>query len=236
MFKKFNLFALLLGTLTTRGAIAEPTPEDIASEPLDKVVRAEVQAGSGLTAGEVARRSLVHSPNVQLKKTQLMRAAAEVDQALYGYLPSVTATARYTRLSKQPTSPAFNLVTAPGADAGPLPAGSALFNAPVSFATLSNQYALEANLAVPISDYFLRVAPANQAARASYESSRHDLKATERAALADAQAAYYTWLRGRLNLVVAQRALAQARAHLGDVKQAEAVQQLEQLLSLAEVE
>lgn len=196
--------------------------ETRSSSPYAARVDAEF-VPSGLTASDVAARAVATSPELEANKQDLIEAAAQVDQALAAYVPSLTLKASYARLSDPGSEPIGNILVAPGAPAGPVPPGTQLVNAPLEFASISNQYALEANLLVPVSDFFLRVAPAHGAAREQYAASRHSFAAKRAAVGADARVAYYTWVRSRLSEVVAEQALALSQSHLSDVNQAFAV-------------
>jgi len=136
------------------------------------------------------------------------------------YLPRLTLTGRYTRLSKPESSSAGSIVAAPGAPAGPIAPGTPLVNVPLEFPTLQNQYTFQANLTVPLSDYFLRIRDTHGTATERQRAARESTAAAERDAGLDAELAFYAWVRARLGLGVANRALEQARAHLTDVRAA----------------
>lgn len=177
----------------------------------------------GLTANDVARRSTGTSFEVMARRAELAAASAEADRALSGYVPRVTLTARYTRLSEVEGGAAGSIVAAPGIAEGPIPPGTPLVSVPLSFPTLQNQYLLQASLTVPVSDYFLRVAPQNAAASRAEAAASHSVESAERRAAADARTAYYGWVRARLGVVVTEQALEQAKGHLADAQQALAV-------------
>jgi outer membrane protein TolC len=67
----------------------------------------------GLTAEETARRAEATSFEVEARRADLEAAAAAVDQALLGYVPRLSGTARYVRLSSIETPIAGNIVAAP---------------------------------------------------------------------------------------------------------------------------
>lgn len=206
----------IAGALFVHGsALAEELPERTAFEvDLDR----QLGVPGGLTSELTARRAVASSFDVGARRSELLAAAADADRALLAYLPEVTASASYTRLSDVGTQVLGTVVGAPGEPDGPLPAGAALFNVPIALATLLNQYVLEANLLVPISDYFLRVAPASQAAAYLERAATANL-ATARARVAtDARVAYYGWVRSRLAIGVAEQALRDAEAHLADAR------------------
>jgi len=217
---KTSLFALLTAlslTTVTRASADEPT----ASEPsFQDLIAAELGGGGGLTADEVARRATQSSYTVRARSEELLAAAADVDRAVSAYIPQVKLIASYTRLSDTGTKSASNIVAAPGAPPGPLGPGTPLVNVPLAFDTPLNQYSTEATIAVPLSDYFLRVHPLHEAAKLGEVAARERVRGEKLKAAADARLAYYDWVRSRLNLIVAEQSLVQARGHLGDAKTA----------------
>jgi outer membrane protein TolC len=157
---------------------------------------------------------------VSARQAELEAAAADVDRAMAAYLPRLTLTGRYTRLSKTDSSSAESIVAAPGAPAGPIAPGTPLVNVPLQFRTLQNQYTVQANLTVPLSDYFFRIRDAHGTARQRYAAARQSVAAAELDAGLDAKLAFYAWVRARLGQDVANRALQQSRAHLADARAA----------------
>jgi outer membrane protein TolC len=123
--------------------------------------------------------------------------------------------ARFARLSPVTNAPVGNLVIVPPqAPTGPIAPGTPLLNETVVFPVYLNQTSLAAGLQVPLMDYLLRIPSVNEAARQQREASRWSVLATRRQVAADAREAYYAWARSRLQVVVAQQALLQTRAHL----------------------
>lgn len=204
------------------GLVALPSVAQAESSFEHDLAR-EVAVPGGLTARQVTSRASSASHTVSARRAEVEAAAAGVDRALSAYLPRVTLSGRYARLSDPGTSEASNIVVAPGSPAGPLPPGAPLVNAPLSFPVLRNQWSFQASLGVPLSDYVTRFGDLHTGARLGREASEHGLAASERAARAEAAIAYFTWVRARLSVLVAGRALDQARAHLADAKVAEEV-------------
>ncbi len=194
-----------------------------AASTFDQDVAREVAVPGGLTAREVAGRASGASHTVSARRAELEAAAAGVDRAVAAYLPRVTLSGRYTRLSDPGGSDAGNIVVAPGSPAGPLPPGAPLVSVPLSFPVLKNQWSFQASLGVPLSDYFTRLGSIHQGARQSRDAGEQAVLASERAARAEAAIAYFSWVRARLSVLVATRALEQTRAHLADARVAEEV-------------
>lgn len=198
---------------------ATPAPGAPAAAGFAELFGAELGAG-GLTSDDAARHALRSSPSVQARQAELAAAAAEVDRATLAYVPVTTVTARYARLSDVGGGSLGNLVMAPGAPPGPLGPGATLVNVPLRLESPENQVTFQASLLVPVSDYFLRVAPAREAATLSRDAAKESVEVARQRGVADARIAYYAWVRARLGVVVAEKAAEQARAHLGDVKAA----------------
>lgn len=201
------------------GAPAAATASPAGTEAsLDELIDSELGTRGGLTADEVARRAVETSPTVAGRGAELSAASAGLDRAHLAHLPTTTLTGRYARLSDTQNGSLGDLVIAPGAPPGALPAGTQLFNVPLSVENPLDQYVLQAAVSVPVSDYLLRLRSARQAAEHGLKSASDNLSASRRKAAADARLLYYDWVRARLGALVAERALAQARAHLADAR------------------
>jgi outer membrane protein TolC len=214
-FTKTSILALLLGL-----ALATPT-RAFAQAPteaptFDDLVAAEVGKAGGLTADEVARRSAASSYGVRARSEQLLAAAAEVDRAAFAYIPRVTVSSSYMRLSDTGGGSAGNIVAAPGAPSGPIAPGTQLVNVPLAFETPLNQYSFQASISVPISDYLFRIGQAHSSAQHGETAAKQRVISEKLSARADARLSYYSWVRARLGVIVAEQALAQARGHLAD--------------------
>ncbi|APR80256.1 outer membrane efflux protein [Minicystis rosea] len=209
-------------------AAAAPARAQSSSAPdrrgaLEARLAAAVAPSGGLTADEVAARSAATSFDVQARRAEVEASAAAVDQAIIGFFPRVTLTARYMRLSPIADASLGTLVSPAGVDvkqATPLPQGTQLVAVPFTIPSLSNQTVLQANITVPISDYVFRLAQGYSAASRSVKAAELNERAAKLKAAQDGRVAYYTWARARLSAIVAQQALEQSRAHLADVRAA----------------
>jgi outer membrane protein len=199
---------------------ASPAAGDTASADasFDRLISAELGRPGGLTSETAATRAKETSPALRKQREELRAAAADVDRALAAYFPRLSVEAQYTRLSDVGDSELGNLVAAPTAGPGPIPAGAPLVNVPLEFPQILNQYSVTANLVVPVSDYFLKVAPSHRAAKFARESTAQNLEIEKLDADAGARYAYYDWVRAKLGAIVADQALAQTQAHLNDLK------------------
>jgi outer membrane protein TolC len=102
-------------------------------------------------------------------------------------------------------------------DSGGVPVTA--FNVPaLSFDTPLNQYSLTAQLAVPISDYVLRISHNYASASHAESAKRIDLEAETLQVAADAKVGLFNWIRAKGQVVVAREALARDKAHAEDAK------------------
>lgn len=200
-----GLFAFA-ASLAGRPAIAQtrpaPTPNTPSAAPaagtpanaearLPDLLRAKPGA---LTAEQVGRRAAQTSYSAKASEEGIRAAAARVDAAWASYLPRITTTARYTRLSDLTPPAAF------------------------PFPVVLNQYLLQASIVVPISDYFLRINEAYTAVTQAEAAARADLVAAKAKSAADGKVAYYGWLTARASQVVAETTLELQKTLVQDAK------------------
>ena len=183
-----------LGLVSQRGWAEELNVESSA----DRAVRASYEAAAARSAGRSAQ--------------------ARVDDASYAFLPRLGLSARYVRLSDFTPSPLFPFaIAATGAPAGTV-SPPTVSTGPVSIAPILDSFALDATLTLPVSDYVLRLARGLQAAKHGRDAVEWDsVVAAARARLAG-KISFYEWIRANASVDAAQRSLAEARAHLADVK------------------
>jgi outer membrane protein TolC len=215
------LGSLALGAalVSTQAALAAPQErEGEGTGTLDSKLGRVLGTPGGLTSTTVAERAEATSFDVKAQQADVETAAAGVDQALIAYFPRLAGVIRYTRLSSIEQTSAGTLVAAPNAPAGPLAPGAQLVNVPLSFPIILNQYLVQATLNVPISDYVLRIPQGYASATKSAKAAELNEKATRLKVAADGKATYYSWVRAKLQRVVAEQSVAQAKAHLVDVR------------------
>ncbi len=238
--------AFLLATLCSLDAQAQPAPPEPEADPeAEPLGRPEAQAlppeeqslktiaerlqkilgrGGGLTSDQVGRRAAATSFDVKAKLQEVRAAEADVDRAVMAFVPRLTLTGRYTRLSRVDDSsvgPDQGSLVGTTAPPGPLPPGAPLIGIPASafsFPQVLDQWLLNANLTVPISDYVLSTSKAHTAAKTSRRAAELGVQATRLQAAANAKVAYYDWVRARLAQVVANESASQAKAQLDAVK------------------
>jgi outer membrane protein TolC len=179
----------------------------------------EVPAGSGgtLNAETVGQRAAQTSFTLKAAEQNLTAAGARAEQQWSNYLPRVGLVARYTRLSEF-AAPSFSEggfivgTRAPPGTINPSPTQAVDFSFPLVF----DNYLLQATIAIPISDYFLRIGKSYTASTLSEDAARFDVVAARAKSYADGKVAYYTWLRSRGAIHVAEQTLAVAQAHQKD--------------------
>ena len=206
----FLLAALCMPALA---AAAEPSPS-----PLDTKINEQTSQGSGLTSDEVVKRAKATSFELRGEQEKIRAATAAVDQALAGYIPRLTVTGRYTRLSSITQGDLGTLVAAPGVGPGPIPAGTPLVNVPLEFPVLLNNTSFQGQLVVPLSDYFLRVPHSVGSARSNERAAVYNQTTVSQQVGLDSRTQYYDWVRARLQQIVAEQSLEQQKANLSDVQ------------------
>jgi outer membrane protein TolC len=197
---------------------AGPSARVVATENPAPLIEAPVPGG--LSSDAVARRAADTSHNVRARDAERAAADAVVAQAQAGFIPKLSGSARYTRLSKIDQPSLGNLVVAPNSPPGALAGDANLAAVPLSFPVPLNQYSLQAQLQIPLTDYALRLPQLYAAAQRNAEASALMARATRLRVATDARVLYYNWLRARLQTTVAARTLEQARQHLADARAA----------------
>jgi outer membrane protein TolC len=215
--KTLSIAVLLAAVSVARGARAD---DDLSADrPLISATP------GGLSAGQVAQRAGQSSPQARAAEAALRAAQARVEQARALYLPRLTGTARYVRLSDftPPTVGSGSLVGTLAPAGTPNPPSQSV--GPLSFRNILDTYYLQAGLVVPLSDYVLRIGPNHAAAGHAVEAAQHDIRAVTERAAAEGKVAFFQWLRARGAVAVASQALADQRAHLADAQKLEAAGQ-----------
>jgi outer membrane protein TolC len=220
---------------------AAPAAPTLPPQMPDPIAAALAPRPGGLTPEEAGRIAARIRPSVRSKQEDLRAAAARVDQALVSFFPRLSLSATMTRLSPIDTPSlgtivGFNdpkLTTAGPAFVGPCSAaaptgpqclldanGKPAGASPLKFDVPLNSYNLTASLAVPVSDYVLRLSHSYAAASHNEKAARLSADAEGLQAASDGKIAYFNWVRARGGVVVAAEAVEQARAHVDDAKKA----------------
>ncbi|OQB09769.1 MAG: Outer membrane efflux protein [Deltaproteobacteria bacterium ADurb.Bin207] len=210
-----------------------PAPPD-AAHVRQRLNEALAPQPGGLRAADVARRAEMSSPEVRAKQQAVAAAAAKVDQAAWLFLPRATLLARYVRLSEVASANLSDRGSILGTD---LPAGQPVpvvcpmgpgstpdqcyvraQGVELSFPILLNMWTLQGTLAIPLSDYVLRLSQNHASATNSKRAAETQEKAARVKTQLDAKTAYFNWIRAQGGLLVAEAGLATAGAHLKDVR------------------
>lgn len=211
------------GTTTAPAPSAAPSsnasPASSTGAAASAGAASEAFSAGGLTADTAADRAIATAKSVKVDEAKLRAVAAAVDTAWDAYLPRLTFTGRYTRLSPidLPSFGSGSIVFAP-TPAGPIPPGTQLYGGSFSFPVFLNNYLLQASIAIPLSDYVFRIYQAHEAALKNEDAAKWTAKVTQQQTRLDARVGYYNWLRARGSVIVAEAAIGQSEAHLKDLK------------------
>lgn len=177
--------------------MARPTPLHVAAALLLLPATAAAEPPRPLTADLVAREALRSNPLLDAAEAELAAAESGVDEALIAFFPRVSAGTRWSQLSREDSS-------VPGL--------------PVRLPQILDPFSASVTVVAPLSDEWLRIAPAHTAARHLEGAARLGLRATVRDVETDARLVYWTWVRARLSVEVAAQAQRQAQEHLRDLR------------------
>jgi outer membrane protein TolC len=155
----------------------------------------------GITSDQVATRAAQTSYQAKAAEETVTAASEHADSAAANFVPRVGLLGRYTRLSDF-TVPKFSFAGSP----------------PVGFPMVLDQWITQATITIPISDYFLKINQAYTAATKQEEAARFDVATARAKSYSDGKIAYFTWLRARGALGVAEQNAAVAQAHLKDAQ------------------
>jgi len=177
----------------------KPAAPQAAEDTFEKDLDALFSEG-GLTAEQAAARSIKSSPTVRRSVADIEVAIAQAEQAELSRVPRIGASFTYTRLSD--------------VDSALVIPGGGSFEFPVFL----NTYSADANININLSDYVVRYPKLIAAARLGEEVARVSRRSSEVNAGQDARIAYYEWVRSKLQVLIAQRQLAQVRSTLGQIR------------------
>jgi len=180
---------------------AAEQPDAAGSSEAERPTRAEpghpaallTGKAGGLTSERLAARAVATSFTAEQKQKEVEVAAANLDRALYDFMPRLAGQVSYYRLSAVDSSSAAS---------------------PIQIESPQNSTSFTASLTLPLSDYVLRLTPARAAAQAQLDGSRESLTATRRKTSYEARALYYDWVRAELEAAAAAQNLELGREHL----------------------
>lgn len=200
---RFSLYACLLLASSETNSLGER-------------IDALVNRPSGLTADTVAARAVSTSYSLQARQQEVRAAVEQVNQAVVNFIPRITPSVRYTRLSNFHNPSLGNIVFAK--NPGPVQDIRLVEAVPLAFPIYINQTLIQLNITVPLLDYVMRIPFAYSAARSNERAAALNARASELQIAADARVLYYTWARSRLQVAIAEQALDQARQHATTVR------------------
>lgn len=184
-----------------------------------------LREAGGLTADKAAQKAVDSSATVAQAKAAQRVASAASDLALVSAIPRLDLSARYTRLSRvkqggfgsapsQAEIDATNALIAGVND----PEAQLLFQGIIdqsvalstfTFPQVLDQYLLKATLTFPVSDIFLTLLPAYNASVAFADAQELQVKAQREIVALQAREAFYSYVRARAAMAVAEASLAQ---------------------------
>jgi outer membrane protein TolC len=151
----------------------------------------------GLTADQVAARAQDTSNEAAAQRDAIRAAEARLEQAKVAFLPRMTLTGSYTRLSPVTVNLGPSAITFP-----------------------QDQFVGIASLDIPLTDYVFKLSQSYAAASHSKRAEELNEQAARLKAAYDGRVKYYSWLQARAGVIVSERALDQSRAHLEDARHA----------------
>jgi outer membrane protein TolC len=195
------------------------TPRE-APTARDQVSEAFTPQTGGITANDVAKRAVATSKTIAAKNAELRAAAAQVDYALYQYLPKVTLKAGYTRVSRVVNSmgSGYLLGTQNEIDATHPFDPNRVGTAKISFPVFVDYYSLSAGLSVPLSDYVFRTYQSIEGTKQNREASELNIKAEHAKVEGDARVAFFNWARAIGQVAVTEKSIDRVKARLKDAE------------------
>jgi outer membrane protein TolC len=144
-------------------------------------------------------------------------AQAGVDQAAFAFLPRLSLSATYTRLSDFTPSPLFPFsIVGTDAPAG-TPSPPSVSTGSVSIAPVLDMYAADATLTVPLTDYLLRLPRGLEAAKHGRDAAQWELAFVAARTRLAGKLAFYEWLRANAAVDLAKQGVTEQQAHLAEV-------------------
>jgi outer membrane protein TolC len=170
-----------------------------------------------LTAASSAERAVRASYEAAAARSTQSAAQARVDEASYAFLPKVTVSARYARLSDITPPALFPFSLAATNAPGGTPSPPTTSTGPVSVAPVLDNYVVDATLLLPITDYVLRLARGLDAAKHGREAAAWETVVADSRARLAGRISFYEWVRANASVEAAKKSVAEQRAHLTDV-------------------
>jgi outer membrane protein TolC len=181
-----------------------------------------VQPG-GLTSEECVRRALKIAPEIEAARADIAEQEAATLRVMADYVPDVSLRASYQRTSRVNSGFTFGGDGALGDLSEPtrsvLSELGTVFDQQLRFDPPLNNYAIQATLRAPLSEYAWQIVPALRAARSNEAAADYRRQAQRLRVALSARLAFYRWLRALAHVGVAEEAVEAARARLADARQ-----------------
>jgi outer membrane protein TolC len=172
----------------------------------------------GLTADQVVRQALVTSPELKKARTAVSRAEANKQRAKIAFVPRVDLTGRFTHMSRVKMG-AFPMVFVNnprvGADGVTV---EGIDNLSFAFPQVLNQWYSQAAVVVPVTDFFLTIAPMYKTAKLSADVALQQERAKRLQVAYDARVTFYQYCHLKGGLVVAQASVGMYEATVRDLE------------------
>ena len=202
------------------------SPRPPAIDPTRTALDPLAPVSGGLTANQVGERAAAASYQVESSRALADAASSRSTQALSAFLPRINVLFKLAELSNVDEPGLLNgtntnlvLTTSPVGTINP----KTVVAANPAIPTLTQQGLLDANVIVPVSDYFLRISHNYTAATNIEEAAKYDLVAAKSKSYADGMLAYYGWVLARGGLLIAQQTLTVSRLHARDTEVGNAI-------------
>lgn len=199
---------LALAAILVVGSFSVPCPaQESGAESNDapssspKVLETLSPTPGGLETGDVVRKALEKSPDLDSVDLDRVRATQSAHRTWVGFVPRLDLSGSYNRLSE---------VEPPNFDIG----GTELEN---PFPILLDRYSFDAQLAVPVSDYFLRIIPGAKATRTNARVAEYQYQVQRETTALNAIDAWLNWVRARAARVVTNSSVAALQRNLDEV-------------------
>lgn len=177
-------------------SVPAPAPAVSPTAAFDDALDQLLGRPGGLTSADVGARAARTSPSGERKDAETVAARERVREIQRSIMPIVSAGASFTRLST---------IDPPMLGPG------------VTLPQFFNQWHLGADAALPLTELLVRLPVARDAAKDGVVAAELGARAARLAASADAQVAYYEWIRAQLQVAVTTRLVAQVQATLTQV-------------------
>lgn len=177
--------------------------------------------GRGMTNDEASRLAIDGAPDLAAAEAAVSAAETSVTAAIVAILPTLSLSARYTRLrpinngplvSSPEGSPPLGALVQDVQDPAARGLWSGLVDAQIPF--FANQFSFDAVLQIPVSEIFLSLLPALEAAHAGVDAAEAQREVTRQDLDRRAREAFYGYVRARALVALAAQRLLDSQEEL----------------------